>query len=180
MLITRFAKILISLSLALFCLLVAFDNVTDPRSNYEFVSHVMSMDTTFPDNRLMYRSVTDPLIWQITYALIIATQFVCSFLFLAGAISMWRARYAVAADFHQAKAYAIAGALLGLIVLAVALIGYEPGTLIDDAPGTTIADVVAPLEGNEELALYQDLPVLENFELLNNFEVLQELQTATQ
>ena len=116
MLITRLAKILISLSLALFCLLVAFDNVTDPRSNYEFVSHVMSMDTTFPDNRLMYRSVTDPLIWQITYALIIATQFVCGFLFLAGAISMWRARYAVAADFHQAKAYAIAGALLAFLL----------------------------------------------------------------
>ena len=116
MLITRLAKILISLSLALFCLLVAFDNVTDPRSNYEFVSHVMSMDTTFPDNRLMYRSVTDPLIWQITYALIIATQFVCGFLFLAGAISMWRARYAVAVNFHQAKTYAIAGALLAFLL----------------------------------------------------------------
>jgi predicted small integral membrane protein len=114
--IVRLAKILISLSLAIFCLLVAFDNVTDPASNYQFVTHVMSMDTTFPDNRLMYRSVTDPLIWQITYALIIATQFVCSFLFLAGAISMWRARYAVAADFHQAKAYAIAGALLAFLL----------------------------------------------------------------
>src|SRR6478735_40029 len=40
MLITRLAKILISLSLALFCLLVAYDNITDPHSNYEFVQHV--------------------------------------------------------------------------------------------------------------------------------------------
>jgi hypothetical protein len=63
MLITRLAKILISLSLALFCLLVAFDNVTDPHSNYEFVTHVLSMDTTFPGNTLMYRSgdQSDPL-----------------------------------------------------------------------------------------------------------------------
>ena len=29
---------------------------------------------------------------------------------------MWRARYAVAADFHQAKAYAIAGALLAFLL----------------------------------------------------------------
>ena len=73
MLITRLAKILMCLALALFCLLVAYDNVTDPHSNYEFVQHVMSMDTTFPDNKLMYRSVTNPILWQIVYALIIAT-----------------------------------------------------------------------------------------------------------
>ena len=116
MLITRLAKILISLSLALFCLLVAFDNITDPASNYEFVTHVMSMDTTFPGNTLMYRSVTSPLAWQITYALIIATQLVCGGLFLAGAIGMWRARTAAAADFQQAKTFAIAGALLAFLL----------------------------------------------------------------
>src|SRR5262249_54451628 len=98
------------------CLLVAFDNVTDPHSNYEFVQHVMSMDTTFPGNKLTYRSVTNPVLWQIVYALIIATQFVCSVLFLAGAIGMWWARAASAADFHQAKAYSIAGALLAFLL----------------------------------------------------------------
>ena len=61
MLITRLAKILMCLALALFCLLVAYDNVTDPHSNYTFVQHVMSMDTTFHDNRLMYRAVTSPV-----------------------------------------------------------------------------------------------------------------------
>ena len=116
MLITRLAKILISLSLALFCLLVAYDNIADPHSNYEFVSHVMRMDTTYPDNTLMYRSVTNPLAWQIVYALIIATQFVCGVLFLAGAMRMWRARSAAAADFNKAKAHAIAGALLAFLL----------------------------------------------------------------
>ena len=116
MLITRLAKILISLSLALFCLLVAYDNITDPHSNYEFVQHVMSMDTTFPDNKLLYRSVTNPVFWQIVYALIITTQFVCGVLFLAGAMRMWRMRNASAAEFNQAKAYAIAGALLAFLL----------------------------------------------------------------
>ena len=60
MLITRLAKIAMCLALALFCLLVAYDNVADARWNYEFVQHVMSMDTTFPDNTVMYRAVTNP------------------------------------------------------------------------------------------------------------------------
>jgi predicted small integral membrane protein len=114
--IVRLAKILISLSLAIFCLLVAFDNVTDPASNYQFVTHVMSMDTTFPGNKLMYRSVTNPVVWQITYALIVATQFVCGALFLAGTVRMWQARGASAAAFHQAKTFAIAGALLAFLL----------------------------------------------------------------
>jgi Predicted small integral membrane protein (DUF2165) len=47
------------------CLLVAFDNITDYGTNYLFVQHVMSMDTTFPGNALMYRSITNPVLWRI-------------------------------------------------------------------------------------------------------------------
>lgn len=116
MLIARYAKILIALALSLFCLLVAFDNVTDPSSNYEFVSHVMSMDTTFHDNKLMYRSVTDPAWWTICYALIIATQFTCGALLLAGSIEMWRARLASGDAFEHAKRFAMAGCLLAFLL----------------------------------------------------------------
>ena len=112
----RYAKIIMSLPLGLFCLLVAFDNLADYTTNYLFVQHVMSMDTTLPDNKLLYRSVTNPVFWQIVYALIITTQFVCGVLFLAGAMRMWRMRNASAADFNQAKAYAIAGALLAFLL----------------------------------------------------------------
>jgi predicted small integral membrane protein len=63
MLIARYAKIILSLVLASFCLLVAFDNITDYGTNYLFVQHVMSMDTTFPGNALMYRSITNPVLW---------------------------------------------------------------------------------------------------------------------
>jgi predicted small integral membrane protein len=46
MLITRYAKIVMSACLAAFCLLVVFGNITDYGTNYLFVQHVMSMDTT--------------------------------------------------------------------------------------------------------------------------------------
>ena len=67
-----------------FILLVAFDNITDYGTNYLFVQHVMSMDTTFPGNALMYRSITNPVLWHIGYALIIAAEGITSILFLAG------------------------------------------------------------------------------------------------
>ncbi|MGB6346484.1 MAG: DUF2165 domain-containing protein [Methyloceanibacter sp.] len=116
MLITRLAKIAMCLALAVFCLVVTFDNITDPHSNYQFVQHVMSMDTTFPGNRLMYRAVTAPWAWQLSYGLIVATQAVAGALFLAGGVRLWQARHAPAADFNRAKAYAIAGALLAFLL----------------------------------------------------------------
>ena len=58
--IDRFAKIVMSLALGLFCLLVAFDNLTNYTTNYLFVQHVMSMDTTYPSSELGCRAITNP------------------------------------------------------------------------------------------------------------------------
>src|SRR5918994_6470166 len=46
----RYAKILMVLALAAFAFLVTFNNITDYGSNFAFVQHVLSMDTTFPGN----------------------------------------------------------------------------------------------------------------------------------
>jgi predicted small integral membrane protein len=56
----RLAKAIMVASLALFALLVTFDNLTDYGSNYAFVRHVLSMDTTFPRNALLYRRISSP------------------------------------------------------------------------------------------------------------------------
>jgi predicted small integral membrane protein len=110
MLIARYAKIVMSLALAAFCLLVAFDNITDYGTNYLFVQHVLSMDTTFPGTALMYRSITNPVLWQIAYALIIAAEAATGILFLAGAIRMVQMRAARGAVFNDAKSLFFAGA----------------------------------------------------------------------
>ena len=116
MLTARYAKIIMSLALAAFCLLVAFDNLTDYGTNYLFLQHVMSMDTTFPGNALMYRSITNPVLWQIAYALIIAAEALTGLLFLAGAIRLFQVRNAPGAAFNDAKALVIAGATLAFRV----------------------------------------------------------------
>jgi len=116
MLITRLAKIVMCLALGLFCLLVTFDNITDYATNYQFVSHVLSMDTTFPGNSLIYRSITSSVVWQLAYAAIIAAEGVTGFLFVAGAVALWRVRLAPAAMFNHAKGYVIAGATLAFLI----------------------------------------------------------------
>jgi predicted small integral membrane protein len=116
MLITRIAKIVMSLALGLFCLLVAFDNLTDYGTNYLAVQHVMSMDTTLPDNALLYRSVTNPTLWQLAYAAIIAGEAITAALYLFGAYRLWEACEASAETFNRAKNATIAASLLAFLI----------------------------------------------------------------
>jgi predicted small integral membrane protein len=116
MLITRYAKIVMALSLAAFCLLVVFNNITDYGTNYLFVQHVLSMDTTFAGNALMYRSVTSPTLWQVCYGLIIAAEAVTGILFLAGAIRLIQVRNAPGLVFNQAKGLVVAASLAAFLV----------------------------------------------------------------
>ena len=116
MLITRLAKIVMCLVLGGFCMLVAFNNVTDYATNYVFVQHVLSMDTTLPDSNLKYRAISSPVLWQMAYAAIIGTEALTGVLFIAGAASLWRARFAPADTFNRAKGYAIAASTLAFLI----------------------------------------------------------------
>lgn len=114
--ISRCAKILMVLSLAVFAFMVTFNNLTDYGSNFAFVQHVLSMDTTFPDNAAMYRAITNPALWHLTYWIIIVGEGLTCVLFLMGGIAMFRARNAAAGAFDASKNWTIAGAVAGFLV----------------------------------------------------------------
>ena len=113
---SRLAKIVMVLGLALFASIVTFTNITDYDSNFEFVKHVLSMDTTFPGNKAMYRAITSPTLWSLGYWAIIAGEGLTALLFLVGAWRMIRAADAAAEEFDNAKAFVIAGATVGFLV----------------------------------------------------------------
>jgi predicted small integral membrane protein len=81
----RLAKSFLVLLIGLFALLVGVNNVLDYNSNFEFVRHVMAMDTTFANNALKGRAITDPALHHAAYALIIAAEIATGLLCLAGA-----------------------------------------------------------------------------------------------
>lgn len=124
---TRYSKIIMTACLSLFCFLVAFGNITDYGSNFAFVQHVLSMDTTFPGNALMYRSITSPALWTSGYWLIIAGEALTCVLFAIAAIRMWGARKGSAHEFQKAKRYYVMAATLGFLVwyLGFMVIGGE-------------------------------------------------------
>jgi predicted small integral membrane protein len=113
MVIVRLAKTTVVAALASYALLVAYNNVVDYGSNYQFVRHVLSMDTTFPGNALMHRAIADETVWRLAYALIIATEAATGLLLSIGALALLARLRAPAAAFNHAKVWAIAGLTFG-------------------------------------------------------------------
>ena len=70
----RISKALAVLAAALFATIVTINNITDYRTNFIFVQHVFMMDTTYPDNNIMYRAITAPALHHIGYLFIIVLK----------------------------------------------------------------------------------------------------------
>ena len=56
----RASKALLLFALGFYYTLVVFNNTNDYNSNLTFVRHVLLMDTTFPGNHGMWRSIHSP------------------------------------------------------------------------------------------------------------------------
>ncbi|WP_378944062.1 DUF2165 family protein [Mesorhizobium sp. ANAO-SY3R2] len=119
MMITRISKTAAVAAIALFSTLVAFGNITDYGTNFAFVQHVLSMDTIFPDSAIMYRAITNPVLHNLFYVLIIAAETLTAILCWIGA---WRLASNLRNDarsFIAAKTMSIAGLTLGFLVWQV-------------------------------------------------------------
>src|SRR6266446_8130056 len=103
-------------SLALFAFVVSFDNRADYDSNFEFVRHVLSMDTTFPGNTLLYRRLTSPALWNAAYWLIILGEGLTSLTLTVAAVALLRELRSEGARFNRSKRFVFIGAAVGFLV----------------------------------------------------------------
>ncbi len=120
--ILRTAKIVLVFAVGAFYLLVVFNNTTDYESNFQFVRHVLIMDSTFPANHAMWRALSRPGWYTVFYVSIIAWEIVTMFLCWWGGLRLARAFHATAAAFHRAKRVAIVGLALSLLMWLVAFL----------------------------------------------------------
>jgi len=118
----RTAKILLVAGVAVFYTLLVFDNTTDYGSNYQFVRHVMMMDSTFPENRAMWRAVNSPRLHTLFYLSIILWEAVTMLLCWLGAAQLALAWRGTAAAFEDAKRWAIGGLTLSLLMWLLAFL----------------------------------------------------------
>jgi predicted small integral membrane protein len=119
----RGAKTALVFAVALFYSLVVLNNLTDYDSNYQFIRHVLMMDSTFPANRGMWRAMNSPAIHSIFYISIILWESITMILCWWGALRLARAVRTTAAAFHQAKRVAIVALTLSLLMWLVAFLG---------------------------------------------------------
>jgi predicted small integral membrane protein len=119
---TRIAKLLLLLGIALFYTLVVFDNLTDFNSNYEFVRHVLSMDTIFPGSHAMYRALPLPA-WHLGfYYCIILWEAATAFLLWWGLAKLYNALRLPASKFNAAKRIPILALTISLLMWLIAFL----------------------------------------------------------
>jgi predicted small integral membrane protein len=118
----RLSKTLLLFAVALFYTFVVFNNLTDYNSNFQFIRHVLMMDSTFPGNRGMWRALNQPAWHTIFYVTIITWETAAMILCWWGGLRLVRALRGPAENFCQAKRIGIAALTVSLLMWLVAFL----------------------------------------------------------
>ena len=100
----------------LLTLLIAFSNITDYATNFEFVKHVLSMDTIFENSTVKYRSITSEGLHHTAYIFIIALETAMAYFFITSSIQLYLKLKREKEEFNAAKKNAYIGITLGIIL----------------------------------------------------------------
>jgi predicted small integral membrane protein len=120
--ITRIAKLLLVAGIALFYSLVVFNNLTDFNSNYQFVRHVLMMDSTFPGNHGMWRALPSAAFHMVFYIAVIAWEAATMILLWWSVVRLVRALRMPPADFNLAKRVPVLALTLSMLMWLVAFL----------------------------------------------------------
>ena len=118
----RASKAVLVLAIALFYTILVLNNITDYGSNYEFVRHVLMMDSTFPGNHLMWRAVASPRVHTAFYIGIIAWELVTMLLCWWAGIRLLKSYRAERAQFAAALDVAMIALTTSLLMWLVAFL----------------------------------------------------------
>jgi predicted small integral membrane protein len=118
----RMAKTALVFGVAIFYSFVVLNNITDYDSNYQFIRHVLMMDSTFPGNHLMWRAMNSPAWHTAFYFSIIVWEFATMLLLWWAGIRLAKAFHQNASIFRAAANFAIAGLTLSLLMWLVAFL----------------------------------------------------------
>lgn len=107
--------------LAAYYLVVAFDNVTNPASNWAFIQGVISGDGVPADSGFAWRFTEATWFQVAVYVAVIAGEGVAGVLLAVGAVRGWRSR-AEAGAWGESQVPTVVGAGLGLGVFFLGFI----------------------------------------------------------
>jgi predicted small integral membrane protein len=119
---TRWTKLLLLAAVAVYYTVVVFDNLTDFNSNFEFVRHVLLMDSIFPGNHGMWRAIHSPGLHLAFYWMIIAWEFASMMLTWWGIANLFGALRQPASVFNLKKRVAVIALTVSLLMWLVAFL----------------------------------------------------------
>lgn len=122
----RISKAALMLFVSIFGLMVMYSNFTDYPSNYQYLSHVLSMDTVEGAN-YQYRAITSPMAHHRIYWLIITLEVLSTCFCVAGTYYLYININSSAKKFHEAKRFSMIGLLIAIFIYYVGfqVIGVE-------------------------------------------------------
>ncbi len=118
----RVSKAVLVLAIALFYTILVLNNITDYGSNYEFVRHVLMMDSTFPGNHGMWRAVNSPRAHTVFYIGIIAWESVTMLLCWWAGVRLLNSYRADTAQFAAALNSTVIALTTSLLMWLVAFL----------------------------------------------------------
>ena len=118
---SRLGKTLLTSTLALYFLLVAFNNIIDYDTNFKFVQHVLSMDSIPADAHVQWRAIRSPQLPHVAYWTIILWELLTGCICGLGAMRLFTSLRSKQ-EFAAAKALPIAGLWLGLLLWSLGFI----------------------------------------------------------
>ena len=118
----RASKVFLVFGIALFYMVLVLNNITDYGSNYEFVRHVLMMDSTFPGNHGMWRAINSPVVHTVFYVGIITWESATMLLCWWGGVRLLKSYRADAAQFTAAQNVAVIALTTSLLMWLVAFL----------------------------------------------------------
>ncbi|MCX4220891.1 MULTISPECIES: DUF2165 domain-containing protein [Pseudomonas] len=121
----RRSKVAIVFMVGILGALIVFSNATDYNSNYIYLGHILSMDTT--GSHLMYRSINSEMMHHRIYWMIMTLETIFTSACLLGGYQLAKNINASDEQFHEAKKYAVLGFLVALFIyyFCLQVIGIE-------------------------------------------------------
>lgn len=116
----RIVKATLVCNCALLLTIVFIDNIFAYSINYEYVQHVMSMDTTFKHAQVYWRAVHHPMYYHIALILIIIGEALASVLLWMGGVVLFKHIRSEATQFENAKQFSLFGLLVAILLFSFA------------------------------------------------------------
>jgi predicted small integral membrane protein len=118
----RISKAVLVFAIAFFYTILVLNNITDYDSNYQFVRHVLTMDSTFPGNHGMWRAVNSPLVHTVFYISIIAWESITMVLCWWAGVRLLKSLRADREQFAAALNIAVIALMTSLLMWLVAFL----------------------------------------------------------